>query len=241
MASLAEEVDLSNAISAALPNLELATLDKEKSLPEDKRTYDDFKGIGTDLPDLSTLKFLKGEAPTDASTGPFVILSWAKYAKGDYRTMVHFSFLMRALPGLRVLGVSVDPAEEDATAILKKMNTPMPTQSIDLLVFDMDLAFDEGKKVKEAIVAACGGSLAPGKALLYMDGKMVWSEQFTAGWALKQGQFGEQCALAMAGEPLLSNGAKPEEEGDDDDEEEEAVGDGVALDIPDFGAAGGDY
>ena len=28
---------------------------------------------------------------------------WGKYAKGDYRTMVHVSYLMRALPELQAL------------------------------------------------------------------------------------------------------------------------------------------
>ena len=232
------EVDLTAAIAGALPHsLDLASLNKAKVVPDDKKTHEGFKGFGSDLPDLASLKFLKGEAPADAASGPVVILFWAKYAKGDYRTMVHFSFLMRALPGLRVVGVSCDPAEEDAASMLKKMDTPMPTQSIDLLVFDMSLAFDEGKKVKDAVLAACGGSLAPGKALLYIDGKLQWQEQFTAGWALKDGQFGEQCALALAGEPLLSNGPPPEDEGGDDGEE--AVG--AIGDIPDFSTASGDY
>ena len=109
------------------------------------------------------------------------------------------------------------------------------TQSIDLLVFDMSLAFDEGKKVKEAIVGAVGGSLAPGRALLYIDGELKWQEQFTAGWALKDGQFAEQCALAVAGEALISNGEPPaEEEGGD---EEEAIGGDFVDDM----AATGDY
>eukprot|EP00621_Florenciella_sp_RCC1693_P015650 CAMPEP_0182533426 /NCGR_PEP_ID=MMETSP1323-20130603/13675_1 /TAXON_ID=236787 /ORGANISM="Florenciella parvula, Strain RCC1693" /LENGTH=239 /DNA_ID=CAMNT_0024743305 /DNA_START=44 /DNA_END=763 /DNA_ORIENTATION=- len=232
------EVDLTAAIAAALPySLDLAELNKEKEVPDDKKTYDNFKGLNSAVPDLSTLKFIKGEAPEEPTTGPIVILTWAKYAKGDYRTMVHFSFLMRALPGLRVVGVSCDPAEEDATAMLKKMDTPMPTQSIDLLVFDMSLAFDEGKKVKDAIVGAVGGSLAPGRALLYIDGELKWQEQFTAGWALKDGQFGEQCALALAGEPLIANGEPPAEEEGDEDEEEAVVG----GDFVDPMAGGGDY
>jgi hypothetical protein len=150
--------------------------------------------------------------------------------------MVHFSFLMRALPGLRVVGVSCDPAEEDCASMLKKMDTPMPTQSIDCLIFDMPLAFDDGKVVGGAVAKVCGGaSAAPGKALLYVGGKLVWTEQFTSGWALSQGLFAEQCALALANKPLLSNGPAPEEEEDVG----EAVG--VVGDIPDFSAAGGDY
>lgn len=241
MAALDAEVDLSASMAAALPqSLDVASLDSEKVIADDKKTFDDFKGSGSPLPDLSSLKFVKGELPEDTGSGPLVLLSWAKYAKGDYRTMVHFSFLMRALPGLRVVGVSCDPAEEDCRAILKKMNTPMPTQSIDMLVFDMPLAFDEGKLVKDALVGSLGGSLAPGKALLYVDGKLVWAEQFTAGYMLKQGQFAEQCALALAGASLLSNGAKPVEEEEDESDEECVVGDDV--DIPDFSAAAeGDY
>jgi len=31
------------------------------------------------------------------------VMFWGKYAKGDYRTMVHVSYLMRALPELQAL------------------------------------------------------------------------------------------------------------------------------------------
>ena len=38
-----------------------------------------------------------------AAGKPCAVLFWGKYAKGDYRTMVHVSYLMRALPELQVL------------------------------------------------------------------------------------------------------------------------------------------
>ena len=104
---------------------------------------------------------------------------WGKYAKGDYRTMVHVSYLMRALPELQVLGVSCDAAKEDCEAMLKKNGTAMPTQSIDELIFDMSLAFDEGRKVKEAF-AAIGKAPAPGFLFLFdKNGVLVWKEVFT--------------------------------------------------------------
>eukprot|EP00614_Pseudopedinella_elastica_P031636 CAMPEP_0172615988 /NCGR_PEP_ID=MMETSP1068-20121228/62634_1 /TAXON_ID=35684 /ORGANISM="Pseudopedinella elastica, Strain CCMP716" /LENGTH=483 /DNA_ID=CAMNT_0013421291 /DNA_START=41 /DNA_END=1492 /DNA_ORIENTATION=+ len=229
-------LDLSGAMAAALEGLKLDP-PALKEMPDDKKTYQDFKSCGAALPDLTTLKFIKGDLPVCRAEGPLVVLFWAKYAKGDYRTMVHFSFLMRKLKGLRVVAVSIDPNEDDATSMLKKMDTPMPTQSIDLLVFDMPLAFDAGKKLKDEVLASCGGTLAPGKALLYVDGKLAWQEQFTAGWALKQGLFGEQCALALAGKPLLSFGDEPEAP-EAEAGEEEAVG--ATGDIPDFSATG-DY
>ena len=72
-----------------------------------------------------------------AAGKPCAVMFWGKYAKGDYRTMVHVSYLMRALPELQVLGVSCDAAKEDCEAMLKKNGTAMPTQSIDELIFDM--------------------------------------------------------------------------------------------------------
>ena len=76
------EVDLTTAIANALPHsLDLASLNKTKELPDDKKTYDGFKGLNTPVPDISSLKFIKGEAPEDLSTGPVVIMTWAKYGQ----------------------------------------------------------------------------------------------------------------------------------------------------------------
>ena len=87
--------------------------------------------------------------------------------------------------------------------MLKKNGTAMPTQSIDELIFDMSLAFDEGKKVKEAF-GAIGKAPAPGFLFLFdKTGTLVWKEVFTSSWMLKQGQFAEQCALLLAGNSAL--------------------------------------
>ena len=236
---MAAIVDHAAIQAQSLPDLaapEKGTLaSKQPFLTPDKTTYADAKGLDGSfkLPDVGSLKFVKGDCP-DASK-PVAVLFWGKYAKGDYRTMVHFSYLMRALPELQVLGVSCDAVFEDCEAMLKKNNTPMPTQSIDELIFDMSLAFDEGKKVKDAF-AKVGKAPAPGFAFLFDgSGTLVWKEVFTSSWNLKQGQFAEQCALLLAGKPLIDNGARPAES-DDEDEEEAVVGD---IDIPDLDA--GDY
>ena len=236
---MAAQVDHAAIQAMSLPDLsapEKGTLaSKQPFLTPDKTTYGDAKGLDGSfkLPDLASLKFVKGALPD--ATKPVAVLFWGKYAKGDYRTMVHFSYLMRALPALQVLGVSCDAAFEDCEAMLKKNNTPMPTQSIDELIFDMALAFDEGKKVKDAF-AAVGKAPAPGFAFLFdATGTLVWKETFTSSWNLKQGQFAEQCALLLAGKDLIANGDRPAES-DDDDEEEAVVGD---IDIPDLDA--GDY
>ena len=42
-------------------------------------------------------------AQAPASGKPCAVMFWGKYAKGDYRTMVHVSYLMRALPELQAL------------------------------------------------------------------------------------------------------------------------------------------
>ena len=84
------EVDLTAAIAAALPySLDLAELNKEKEVPDDKKTYDNFKGLNSAVPDLSTLKFIKGEAPEEPTTGPIVILTWAKYGQSVRATTRH--------------------------------------------------------------------------------------------------------------------------------------------------------
>ena len=166
--------------------------------------------------------------PEDALHGlgkPLAVLVMAKYAKGDYRTMVHFSYLVRTIPGLQVYGISCDAEEADATAMLKKMGTAMPTQSLDELLFDYTLAYDAGSAVKKSIMETCGlNTIAPGFAFLYDKSKnMVWKEVFTSSWALKQGQFAESCALCVAGKPLFDNGERPVVE-DDESEDDESGG-----------------
>ena len=42
-------------------------------------------------------------AQAPATGKPCAVMFWGKYAKGDYRTMVHVSYLMRALPELQAL------------------------------------------------------------------------------------------------------------------------------------------
>ena len=234
---MAANVDHAAISKMALPDLtapEQATLASKTGLTEDKATYSDARGLDGSfkMPDLSTLQFVKGEAP--AAGKPCAVMFWGKYAKGDYRTMVHVSYLMRALPELQVLGVSCDAAKEDCEAMLKKNGTAMPTQSIDELIFDMSLAFDEGRKVKEAF-AAIGKAPAPGFLFLFdKNGVLVWKEVFTSSWMLKQGQFAEQCALLLAGKPLIDNGARPAAD-DEDDEGEEIAADLGELDIPGVG------
>ena len=64
---------------------------------------------------------------------------------------------------------------------------------------------------------------------------LISTQVFTSSWMLKQGQFAEQCALLLAGKPLIDNGARPAAE--EEDEEEETVT--CDVDIPDLDA--GDY
>lgn len=229
----AAAVDHTAAMAAALPDLtspaSTGTM-AAKALSAERATFSDAKGLGEALPDLSSLTYVKGE-PVEPGDGPLCVFFWAKYAKGDYRTMVHFSYLKRALPELATLAISCDAEEADAAAMLKKMNTAMPTQSLDELIFEYPLAFDGGKTVRDAF-AAFGKPPAPGFAFLFHGGKLVWKEVFTSSWALKQGQFAEQCALLLAGAPLLDNGPRPAP--DDDDEDEEAVTADVG-DIPGVG------
>ena len=217
-------------MSAALPELSAPSVSGAaavKKLSEDRTTFRDFKGFGEALPDLSSLTFVKGEMPK----APLCVFFWAKYAKGDYRTMVHMSYLKRALPELEVLGISCDADLADAEAMLKKMGTAMPTQSLEELLFEYPLAFDVGKKVRDAF-GAFGKPPAPGFVFLFdKDNKLVWKEVFTSSWALKQGQFAEQCALLLKGEALIDNGDRPVQ--DDDDEGEEVTAD--VGDIPGIG------
>ena len=63
---------------------------------------------------------------------------------------------------------------------------------------------------------------------------LISTQVFTSSWMLKQGQFAEQCALLLAGKPLIDNGARPAAD-DEDDEGEEIAADLGELDIPGVG------
>mmetsp|Transcript_9856 Transcript_9856/g.34659 ORF Transcript_9856/g.34659 Transcript_9856/m.34659 type:complete len:234 (+) Transcript_9856:59-760(+) len=233
---MASPVDHALLSSVALPDLTSPAKTgtaEAKALPADRITHSDSKVIGAKLPDLSSLQFVSGALPK--ADAPVVVLFWAKYAKGDYRTMVHFSYLMRALPGLQICGVSVDAEIDDCHSMLKKHGTPMPTQSIDELIFDFPMAFDDKRIVKDQFAKIGHPSPAPGFAYLFdKAGVCVWAETFTSAWALKQGQFAEQCALILAGEPLMDNGPKPAAEDDEDE------GEACTTDVGDL-TIGGDY
>mmetsp|Transcript_20785 Transcript_20785/g.26894 ORF Transcript_20785/g.26894 Transcript_20785/m.26894 type:complete len:244 (-) Transcript_20785:1332-2063(-) len=201
-----------------------------KKLAADRTTWNDAKGLGEKMPSIESLKYIKGEPPKAGS--PLVIIFWGKYAKGDYRTCVHFSYLKRALPALEFLGISCDNSEDDAQSMLKKLGQPMPTQSIDELIFDFPLAYDRDKVVRDAFIPCTVKPPAPGYALLFNpQGILVWREIFTSSWMLKQGQFAEQCKLLLDRAPLIDNGPRPPE---DDEDEEEAVTADVG-DIPGIG------
>ena len=103
---MAANVDHAAISKMALPDLsspEKAVLASKPGLTEDKATYSDARGLDGSfkMPDLSTLQFVKGEAP--AAGKATAVMFWGKYAKGDYRTMVHVSYLMHALPELQAL------------------------------------------------------------------------------------------------------------------------------------------
>jgi hypothetical protein len=67
-----EAKEFTAGMAAALPELKDLPL-ALKEMPEDKKTYDGFSGFGSALPDLSTLKFVKGTLPESLAEGPLVV------------------------------------------------------------------------------------------------------------------------------------------------------------------------
>jgi len=185
----------------------------DKALPPaDKMTYSDDKAIGVSMPDLSALKWLQGEAPTSGK--PLVVLFWAKYAKGDYKHLVHFSHLADKTSGAQFVGVSCDAEEADAAKLLTKFGSPLLEQNIPVFECAFPLAFDADKVVGKAFQALSGlNMMSAGMAyIVNAEGTIVWREGFTSSWALEHGQFPEQLALLLEGKDLVDNGAAPEED-----------------------------
>jgi len=183
--------------------------------PADKMTYSDDKALGEPMPDLSSLKWLQGEAPESGK--PLVVLFWAKYAKGDYKHLPHFSHLADEATGAQFIGISCDAEEEDAAKLLTKFGKAMPEQNIPLFECKFPLAYDEGKVVGNAFKTLSAlNTMSAGMAYIVdASGTIVWREGFTSSWFLEHGQFSEQLALLLDGKDLIDNGEAPK----DDDEE----------------------
>jgi len=184
--------------------------------PADKMTYSDDKALGKSMPDLSSLKWLQGGA--SESGKPLVVLFWAKYAKGDYKHLPHFSELAQKTTGAQFVGISCDAEEEDAAKLLSKFGKPMPEQNIPNFECSFPLAFDEGKVVGNAFKTLSAlNTMSAGMAyIVNAEGTIVWREGFTSSWFLEHGQLSEQLTLLLDGKDLIDNGEAPD---DDDDEQ----------------------
>ena len=191
-----------------------------KEVTEAYRTYSDDGALGKDAPALDTLEYIKDGPVAYSSDKPTVIVFWAKFAKGDYTTVVGVSEICDDFKEqAQFLGISVDPNVDDAKSFLKKMGTAMPELDVKKLVAPYPLAWDAGKAVKNAFMKTCGLNSLGASATFIVDkkGKILWREQFGQGYAPKKGQLREQLRRHCGGEGMLSNGKKPVEEEDDED------------------------
>jgi len=189
-------------------------------------TYDNDVSIGKTCPEFDTLEFIK-DGPVAVGDGKTtVIVFFAKFAKGDYTTVVGVNRLKELFPDIQFFGILYDPEKADAQGFVKKIGTAMPEIYIDNLVCDYPLAWDNGKVVKEAFRKTAALMTLTASAIFVVGGneKIVWREQFGPGYPPKMGQLGEQLRRHLAGEKLLSNGDKPVvEEGSDDEDPNDGI------------------
>ena len=191
-----------------------------KEVQEAYRTYSDDGSFGKVAPALDTLEWIKGDAVAYSSEKPTVVVFWAKFAKGDYTTIVGVSDIFDDFKEqAQFIGISLDPVVDDAKSFLKKIGTAMPELDVKKCVVPYSLAFDTGKTVKEAFRTTSGLMSLTASACFIIDakGKILWREQFGQGYAPKKGQLREQLRRHCAGEGLLSNGKKPVVEDSDED------------------------
>eukprot|EP00040_Diaphanoeca_grandis_P001732 m.19345 g.19345 ORF g.19345 m.19345 type:complete len:636 (+) comp12422_c1_seq1:1421-3328(+) len=187
-------------------------------------TYEDDVSFGKSAPDIDSVEFVKGGPVAVADGGKTtVIMFFAKFAKGDYTTIVGLSRIVELFPDVNFVGLSIDPEKADVESFVKKIGTAMPEIYIDELVVNFPLAWDKGKLVKEEYRKTAGLMSLGASAIFVIDAKekIVWREQFGQGYPPKMGQLAEQIRRHLAGEALLSNGPKPaaEEESDSDPNE----------------------
>lgn len=203
-----------------------------KSVPapkEEYTTYADDAALGKPAPAVDTLEYVKGDPVTLGGGKVTVVLFWAKFAKGDYTTIAGVSKLASmyaGVPDVQFVGLSVDPEKGDAESFLKKIGTSMPEIYITDLQVPYPLAWDSGKKVKEAF-RKLSGLMSLGVSATFIidrDGSVVWREQFGQGYfPPDKGQLAEQLRRVVLKEELLSNGPKPKADDEDDEDEEETM------------------
>jgi len=184
--------------------------------------YEDDKSFGKICPELDSLEYIRGDKVVVGHEGKTtVLLFWAKFAKGDYTTIVGLNRLVALFPDVQFVGVSVDAEKKDAESFVKKIGTAMAEISIDSLDVDYSLAWDSGKVVKESFRKACVTLALGASAVFVIDAKekIVWREQFGQGYEPKKGQLAEQIRRHLAGEELLKNGPTPVVEDDSDGED----------------------
>lgn len=222
---------------------------EEKKVEVDPKyiVYSDDEALGKDCPSLANLKVLHNNDPDwfDATAKKTTVLFlWAKFAKGDYTTVVEFSRLseIHRKDGVQFIGVSTDLAEKDVQKFIDtKVGTFQPTlgeAGLDIKA-ELSLAFDPSREVHTALKEMLPGvSVGVGMAfLINKEGKIVWREQYSRGKSSAGGMFEKQLLKLKAGEELLSNGASPEEDESDGNEEACSVQGGKIV-IP---GEGGDY
>lgn len=192
-----------------------------KDIPEKYITYSDTTILGAKMPELNTLDYLqKGDEAKDAvSKGKtMVIFFWGKYAKGDYKLVVHMSQLAKRWPAVQFLGISCDAERGDAAKLLTKVGSSMPEQGIESFEADVPMAFDPEKKANGRFKRlAMVTSVGPGYCMI-IDGTSTikWQEQFTSSYFVADGQFEEQLRRFTEGEDLIANGPRPEDEEDEE-------------------------
>ena len=113
-------------------------------------TYDDDAALGKPAPPIGTAEYVKGDPITLGGGKVAVVTFFAKFAKGDYTTIVGVNKLAAAFPDVSFVGLSIDPDKADAEGFLKKLGTAMPEIYIDSLDVSYPLAWDNGKAAKEA-------------------------------------------------------------------------------------------
>merc|ERR1712167_322309 len=81
-----------------------------ESIPEGYLTFNNDRAIGVRGPEIRSLEYIHMNGPTDLVVRgqATVVLFWAKYAKGDYRTVQHFGEMAQRWPQLTVIGISCD-------------------------------------------------------------------------------------------------------------------------------------
>merc|ERR1711991_197071 len=180
----------------------------------DYKTYDDNAGLGADLPDLSTLEFVRGDKSA-LEKDVKVIVFCAKFDKGGCVLLPQLSKLADETKDAQFIAIFTDPEVKHIERFYEKNEFKLTFPS----------CFDKDKEVQNKFKALIKAQALPIPfGFISKGGKVQWLQVFSQNHQLHHSTFAAQLKAVIEGTELAKNGPAPAVEESSSDEEGGAEG-----------------